>query len=58
MKVTPPNYETSTCIKTLGELATLADYSLMDTLNPDPQAKSKMVLTMSLGKSLQDIMSP
>ena len=39
MKVTPPNCETSRCIKTLGELATLADYSLMDTLNPDPQAK-------------------
>ena len=39
MKVTPPNCETSTCIKTLGELAALADYSLMDTLNPDPQAK-------------------
>lgn len=39
MKVTSQNCETSTCIKTLGELAALADYSLMDTLNPDPQAK-------------------
>jgi uncharacterized protein YdiU (UPF0061 family) len=31
--------ETSTIIKTLDELATLADYSLMDTLTPDPEAK-------------------
>ncbi len=39
MKITPQNPETATRIKTLNELASFADYSLMDTLNCNPQAK-------------------
>jgi len=39
MKTTPQNPETATHIKTLDELASFADYSLMDTLDCDPQAK-------------------
>ena len=33
-----PTKETETTVTTLDDLATLADYSLMDTLNPDPDA--------------------
>jgi len=35
--------ETSSPIKTLDDLATLADYSLLDTLTPDPQARTNGV---------------
>ena len=36
-------HETPATIKTLSDLATLADYSLMDTLTPDPEAKASGV---------------
>lgn len=36
-------HETPSTIKTLSDLATLADYSLMDTLTPDPEAKTSGV---------------
>ena len=41
MSSTTQNPETPTYIKTLDELASFADYSLIDTLNCDPQAKKE-----------------
>jgi len=37
--------ENSPTIRTLDELAPLADYSLMDTLNRDPYANEERLLT-------------
>jgi len=38
-RVAPEIVETSPTVATLGDLAKLANYSLMDTLNCDPDAK-------------------